>query len=70
MALDVNRHYRERAIQRARRKQLAKGASEQYVRMLATTPTPCSCWMCRNPRRMEGPPIQERRHCQPINPQE
>lgn len=25
------------------------------------TPTPCSCWMCGNDRRIHGPTVQERR---------
>lgn len=32
--------------------------------MVAHTAKPCSCWMCGNARRHNGPTIQERRHFQ------
>lgn len=34
---------------------------EERLGMLATTPHPCSCIGCSDLRRMEGPPMQERR---------
>jgi hypothetical protein len=45
------RAQRARAIARAKRNPLATGQTADYVRKLAITPTPCSCWMCGNPRR-------------------
>jgi hypothetical protein len=59
------RHTEERAKARARRKLKARwtwtppeGRPERYdpgqVGYLATTPTPCSCFTCGNPRRHFG----------------
>jgi len=33
----------------------------EILAALVDTPTPCSCWMCRNERLNCGPTIQERR---------
>jgi hypothetical protein len=34
---------------------------EREVRRMAKTPKQCSCWMCSNRRRHEGPSVPEQR---------
>jgi len=51
---------------RAKRKRLCKNVfdyepTDKALGLLANTAKPCSCWMCRNRRRDEGPPIKELR---------
>jgi hypothetical protein len=57
------RHQRERIKQRVQRYYggYARG-STRHVGRLAETRTPCSCWMCGNPRRYwRERTLQERR---------
>lgn len=62
-----------RAIRRAHAERLKKyrrnwwGSSlaSKHLGKVVDTPTPCSCWMCGNPRRYSGErTIQERRQTQ------
>lgn len=59
----VRRHHEERIKRRV--KEYYGGAfrgDARHVGRLAHTRTPCSCWMCGNPRRYEGEPtLRERR---------
>jgi hypothetical protein len=58
-----------RALKRAKVMYSNPNPAQRNVGRLAATPTPCSCWMCRNPRHaMKGAAkltIQERRHGSP-----
>jgi len=52
-------------IKRARRKWWGRTLSPKELGEVAKTPTPCSCYMCGNPRKhWSEPPIQERRALQ------
>ena len=57
------RHHAERVKQRVTRyySGYARG-NARHIGRLARTRTPCSCWMCGNPRRyFDEPTLQERR---------
>jgi hypothetical protein len=57
-------HHRERLI-RKRRHYWNTAVEHKTLGKLAKTPTPCSCWICGNPRRHSGKPtLQEARHNQ------
>jgi hypothetical protein len=43
---------------------IKRSDDDGFVSGLATTPKPCSCWMCMNRRRLEGASIQELRQPQ------
>ena len=61
------RAYRRHQLERAKRRvrQYYGGvhrADHRRIGWLAHTPTPCSCWMCGNPRRyIRSLTLQERR---------
>lgn len=58
------RHHRER-LMRKRRHYWNTAVEHKTLGKLAKTPTPCSCWMCGNPRRHSGKPtLQEAKHNQ------
>ena len=58
----VRRHHRLR-LKRKRAGYWGKWQkSARQLGVLASTPTPCSCWMCRNRRKTYGPTLQERAH--------
>jgi hypothetical protein len=46
----VRQHHRARLIAR-RRHHFGRVRTSGEAAKAATTPTPCSCWMCGNPRR-------------------
>ncbi|HEU5080916.1 MAG TPA: hypothetical protein VFT72_17015 [Opitutaceae bacterium] len=55
----LRRHHRARLIARHRR-HFGRVLTGEEAAKAATTPTPCSCWMCGSPRRHFGrPTIQE-----------
>lgn len=59
------RHHRER-LKKARASHWGGIANTATPLLVIDTPTPCSCWMCGNPRRHFGEKtIQERRAEQP-----
>lgn len=59
------RHHRER-LKKARSGHWGGIAGNGKADQVVDTPTPCSCWMCGNPRRYFGEKtIQERRAEQP-----
>jgi hypothetical protein len=64
----VRRHHEERIKRRV--KEYYGGAFRHDVRSigkLAHSQTPCSCWMCGNPRRYEGEPtLRERRESKEV----
>lgn len=64
------RHQRERLFER---RKSYFGGRYRYdpgiVAALIDTPTPCSCWMCRNERQNYGPTIQERRAAASFTPE-
>ena len=53
MGIAERRHHRERL--KSRRKHYwygdDKDLTDKHLGMLVNTTKPCSCWMCRNPRR-------------------
>ena len=58
------RHHRDRMISRAKRIMRSWGSSDwvkQAACRWANNMKKCSCDMCRNPRWIEGPTIQEQR---------
>jgi len=71
MARALRRHHHQRLLKRVQSYCIAEGMDARRIRKLAQTRTPCSCEMCGNPRKVEGPTTQERRFmCKPANPQE
>lgn len=58
----LRRHHRVR-LKRTRRHYWGRDLSQEpvYLARCVDTPCPCSCWMCRNARQLEGETIQERR---------
>ena len=64
----LRRHHRQRMIARARRVMwyLAFNDTErhEWARRNHDHMKVCSCWMCGNPRKREGPTTQERRQSQ------
>jgi hypothetical protein len=62
----IRRAHAER-IKCARRKWWGHDLSRVEQGMVVDTPTPCSCWMCGNPRKYLGErTVQERRAMQEI----
>jgi hypothetical protein len=62
MSRALRRHHRERLFRKRKDIWGGRFRDDPKVRAKAIdTPTPCSCWMCRNDRQNEGPSIQERR---------
>lgn len=62
MSRALRRHHRKRLLNK--RKNIWGGYLRDDPKRLAkvaNTPTPCSCWMCRNDRQNEGPTFQELR---------
>ena len=61
------RHHRARLIARARRTYVAPAGRDDPERLLDwarrnwNNLASCSCWMCGQPRKHFGPPIQEQR---------
>jgi hypothetical protein len=54
------RHHRERLLKLRKRNWSGMYRDDPVVlSKLVDTPTPCSCWMCRNDRQNEGPTMQE-----------
>ena len=66
MSIELNRHH----MQRIKEKHLNDHYLGSYVARKPKnykTPTPCSCWMCGNPRRYFGQmTIQEKRMFQEV----
>jgi hypothetical protein len=63
MSRALKRHHSQRMKQRRSHYwgNAAAGGARR-IGIVATTPKPCSCWMCRNRRRDEGPTLQELRN--------
>lgn len=58
----IRRHHRARLFERRKHYFRAVYRNEpQVLAALIDTPTPCSCWMCRNNRQNEGATLQELR---------
>ena len=61
----IRRHHRERIYRKRKKKcQVWWGCDhdEVFYKMMINTPTPCSCFMCGNPRRHFGErTLQERK---------
>ncbi|KFG92189.1 hypothetical protein GQ56_0138930 [Burkholderia paludis] len=70
MTRALRRHHFER-IKRARKFYLVLGKRRENpveLGRFVTTPAPCSCWMCGNPRRHLGElTMQERRMFQDVD---
>lgn len=49
----IRRHHRARLL-RARRNHYGGDWAENVLGKLVNTATPCSCWMCGNPRKYTG----------------
>lgn len=45
------RRYHYKRLKYNRKKYWFAGKSEKYLGMCVTTPSPCSCYMCGNPRK-------------------
>lgn len=58
----ANRRHHELRMQLRRAKLWGVSPFSHFARILKHTAKPCSCWMCRNRRKDEGPTLQERRH--------
>lgn len=57
----IRRTHTER-LRRARRKWWGRDLTDDEKARVVDTPTPCSCWMCGNPRKYFGErTIQERK---------
>lgn len=52
LARSIRRHHRSRLLKR-RRLYYFGHLDERQISKLVDTPTPCSCWMCGNPRRFD-----------------
>ncbi|BBH11723.1 hypothetical protein [Chromobacterium haemolyticum] len=50
MARALRRHHVERLVKK-RRRHFGRQLSPQESSKVVNTPTPCSCWMCGNPRK-------------------
>ena len=63
----LRRHHRER-LKKKRRFHWSRDLSKdpKILSRVIDTPTPCSCWMCRNLRKSEGETLQERRKDDPL----
>lgn len=63
MSRAIRRHHAAR-LKRARRFYFGRDFRNDPhgLGMVLHTPTPCSCWMCGNPRRHVGRTRQELRH--------
>lgn len=46
----LRRHHRERLLQK-RRSPWGRTLTHEEASRAVDTPTPCSCWLCGNPRR-------------------
>ena len=55
---------RKRGIIMARR--YRNQLTPRNIGLLGTTPRPCSCWMCGNPRRYFGQPTMQERRAAPM----
>jgi hypothetical protein len=63
MSIALKRHHRQR-LQKVRRFHWGRDLIDDPAMLsrAITTPCPCSCWMCGNPRRKHGElTMQERR---------
>ena len=67
MTKELRRHHRER-LKKKRRFHWSRDLSKEpkVLSRAIDTPTPCSCWMCRNLRKSEGETLQERRKDDPL----
>ena len=63
MARALNRHHTQRMKKRRATCLTVCGRNDnpRVVGMVTNTPKPCSCWMCGNKRKSEGPTLQELR---------
>jgi len=62
MSIEEKRHHRERLKKKRRNYWGCVVKDERRLGILVNTPKPCSCFMCRNRRKDEGPTLQERRN--------
>ena len=58
MSIAENRKHLARLRRKRAQYNRCKG-DEVAVGKITTTPKQCNCWMCRNPRKIEGKSIQE-----------
>ena len=58
MSIAENRKHLARLRRKRAQYNMCKDG-EVAVGKITTTPKQCNCWMCRNPRSMEGKSIQE-----------
>ena len=58
MSIAENRKHMARLRRKRAQYNMCKDG-EVAVGKITTTPKQCNCWMCKNPRSMEGKSIQE-----------
>ena len=58
MSIAENRKHLARLRRKRAQYNMCKGG-EVVVGKITTTPKQCNCWMCSNPRKLEGKSIQE-----------
>jgi hypothetical protein len=64
----LRRHHRARLMAR-RRHHFGRWLTAAEAARAVTTATPCSCWMCGNPRRYFGQPTLQEIRCSKVEHQ-